>query len=325
MDFDVLRSDLRFLQTKFKRPRIGWHDPNFGVRFNDYMDAIEDAVPQGSIDFVAESSLALLGEDHLKRLKRNGFKAILPGVESWYDMGNKSKTGKREGMNKVEQVSEHVNLMQEYIPYIQANVVLGLDTDAGSEPFELTKKFIDLVPGVFPGYSLLSAFGRAAPLNLEYQKNDRVLPFPFHFLNNNHAMNVKPANYSWPDFYEHVIDLTQYTFSWRAIGRRFRAVRAAIPRWMNVVRAISSEGFGRLRYYREIRRRLDEDKPLRRYFESETLDLPAFFRNRVKQDLGPLWEWLPEGALFHDPNAYLKAETEQAVTPITLKARARTA
>src|SRR3954466_4772404 len=30
LDFDVIRDDLRFLLTKFKRPLIGWHDPNFG-------------------------------------------------------------------------------------------------------------------------------------------------------------------------------------------------------------------------------------------------------------------------------------------------------
>ncbi len=324
LDFGVLSSDLRFLQTKFKRPIVGWHDPNFGVRFNDYMDAIEDAVPAGSVDFIAESSLSLLGEDHLKRLQRNGFRAILPGVESWFDLGNKSKTGKREGLEKVHQVSEHIELIQEYIPYLQANFVLGLDSDFGEEPFELTKRFIDLSPGAFPGYSLLSAFGRAAPLNLEYQRNDRVLPFPFHFLNNNHAMNVKPANYSWPEFYEHVIDLTRYSFSWRAIARRFRAVRTAIPRWMNVVRAVSSEGFGRLKYYREIRRRLDEDLPLRRYFEGETTDLPAFFYDRVKHDLGPMWKWLPKGALLHDPKAYMHAEASAAITPLTMNASVST-
>ena len=64
-----------------------------------------------------------------------------------------------------------------YIPYVQTNFVMGLDCDAGPEPFDLTKKFIDLCPGAFPAYSLLSAFGRAAPLNLEYQKAGRVLPF----------------------------------------------------------------------------------------------------------------------------------------------------
>src|SRR3990172_9246960 len=263
MDFDVLREDLRFLLKKFRRPLVGWHDPNFGVRFDEYMDAIEEAVPPGRIDFIAESSLSLLSEAHLQRMQRNGFKAILPGVESWYDLGNKSRTGKQQGMEKVLKVSEHINMIQRYIPYIQANFVLGLDGDSGREPFELTKEFINRTPSAFPGYSLLSAFGRAAPLNLDYQRENRVLGFPFHFLNNNQAMNVKPANYEWPDFYGHVIDLTRHSFSWRNIGRRFQAIKARIPRWMNVVRAISSEGFGRIRYYSEVRRQLIEDRMFR--------------------------------------------------------------
>ena len=120
----------------------------------------------------------------------------------------------------MRQISDQINMIMRHVPYVQANFVLGLDSDIGPEPFELTKKFIDLTPGVFPGYSLLTAFGRAAPLNLELQLSDRVIPFPFHFLDNNHAMNVRPLNYEWTEFYDHVIDLTAYTFSWRTMGRR---------------------------------------------------------------------------------------------------------
>jgi hypothetical protein len=308
LDLDVLREDLRFILQKVERPIVGWHDPNFGVRFDDFLGAIEDAAPPGSIRFIAESSLSLLSEPHLKRLKKNGFGALLPGVESWYDMGNKSKTGTRTGMDKVREVSDHVNTILRYVPYVQTNFVLGLDGESGAEPFELTKRFIDSTPGAFPGYSLLSAFGRAAPVNLEYQRADRVLPFPFHFLDNNHAMNVKPQNYGWTDFYDRVIDLTKYSFSARAIVRRCLATKSAIPRWMNVVRAVSSEGYGRIGYYTSLRRRLDDDPQVRAYFSRETDELPDFYREQVEQDLGPLYRWLPEGSLYHDPNAYLKSE-----------------
>jgi hypothetical protein len=308
MDFDVLRDDLRFLATKFRRPVAAWHDPNFGVRFDEYLDAIEEAVPPGSIDFLAESSLSLLSEPHLRRLKRNGFKAILPGIESWFDVGNKSKTGARVGLDKVRQVSEHVNLILRYIPYVQTNFVLGLDADDGAEPFELTKRFLDMTPGAFPGYSLLTAFGRAAPLNLDYQRDNRMLPFPFHFLNNNQAMNVRPQNYSWPDFYDKIIDLTRYSFSWRTITRRLRSTEGLTSRYINLLRAVSTEGFGRLRYHREVRERLDHDRQVQRYFEQETTELPRFYYGLVRKDLGQLWDWLPEGALHHDPNAYLKSE-----------------
>jgi hypothetical protein len=77
---------------------------------------------------------------------------------------------------------------------------------------------------------------------------------------------------------------------------------------MNVVRAVSSEGFGRLAYYRGLRRRLDADPQVRRYIDQETTDLPDFYADQVRRDLGPFWEWLPPGALRHDPNAYLKSE-----------------
>ncbi|MFY9570014.1 MAG: radical SAM protein [Blastocatellia bacterium] len=307
LDYSVIKKDLQFLLQRFKRPLVGWHDPNFGVRFNDIMDAIEEAVPPDSIDFIAESSLSLLSEPHLKRLKRNGFKALLPGIESWYDLGDKSKTGKMKGMDKVRQVSDHVNMILRYMPYIQTNFVLGLDVDEGEEPFELTKRFVDLTPGAFPGYSLLSAFGQAAPLNLEYQRANRVLPFPFQFLNNNQAMNVKPKNYSWPDFYDRVVDLVKYTYSWRAILNRGKANKTTIPRWMNVVRAVSSEGFGRIKHHSEVRRRLDADRQFRSYFERETTELPQFYVDIAQRDLGELWSWLPRGAMEHDPNAYLKS------------------
>jgi len=305
---DQIQEDLRFLLGKMKRPRVGWHDPNFGIRFDETMDAIEEVVPPGSIDFAAESSLSILSEPHLVRLQRNGFKAILPGIESWYGMAGKSKTGAAVGRAKVDKVADHVNQILRYIPYVQTNFVLGLDSDEGEEPFELTKLFVDKTPGAFPAYSLFSAFGQAAPLNLELQREARVLPFPFHFLDNNHAMNVRPKNYSWSRIYDHVIDLRRYSFSARAIARRFAANDGFLTRSLNFVRAVSTEGFGRIRHDTKIRGLLESDVSMRRFFEGETPAVPAFYADWVRRDLGPLWEWLPAGALDHDPNAYLRSQ-----------------
>jgi hypothetical protein len=308
MDLDVLREDLKFLLTKFSKPLVAWHDPNFGVQFDNCLDMIEAAAPPGRIEFAAESSLSLLSEPHLKRLKRNGFQAILPGIESWFDLGGKSKTGALQGIHKVRQVADHVNLILKYIPYIQTNFVLGLDSDDGAEPFELTKRFLDLAPGAFPGYSLLTAFGRAAALNLEYQEAGRVLPFPFHFLNNNGAMNVRPKNYAWGEFYRYLIDLQKYSFSSRAIMRRFRSTQGMRSSWMNLMRAVSSEGWGRLKYYREILHRLETDPQFPAYFDQESNELPDFYVDTIRKDLGALWRWLPPTALDHDAYGYLKAE-----------------
>lgn len=313
MSCDQIREDLRFLMRTVPQPYVGWHDPNFGVRFDDSLTAIEEAVPPGAVVFGAESSLSLLSEPNLKRLRAAGFKAMLPGIESWFSLGNKSKTGRKQGIEKVEQVSDHVNRILEHIPYVQTNFVLGLDDDVGGEPFELTKRFLDRTPGAFPGYSLLSAFGEAAPLNLELQRAGRVLPFPFHFLNNSHAMNVRPKNYAWTEFYDRLIDLTKYSFSWSTMARRARGTQRGFATWMNLVRGVSSEGFGRIRHYTAIRRLLDTDRSVRAFFEGETAEVPDFYVQRIRRDLGPLWSWLPAGAVTHDPLAYLSKQRDEMV------------
>lgn len=310
MDLEVIKNDLKFLRTKFKRPKVAWHDPNFGVRFNESLQVIEEAAPANSIDFIAESSMAFLSEPHLKRLKTNGFKALLPGIESWYDLGNKSKTGQNKGEQKMQRISEHVNLIMDYIPYLQANFVFGLDCDEGPEPFELTKRFIDGSPAAFPGFSLLTSFGQAAPVNWQYYQEGRLLPFPFHTLNNHMAMNVRPKNYSWPQFYDYLIDVTEHAFSRRAMRRRFSHSTIYTTRWMNVIRAVSNEGWGRIRLFKQIRKLLDGHRGFRDYFEGETTTLPEFYRNLIKKDLGPLWRWLPEGGLEHDVHADLRGKPQ---------------
>jgi hypothetical protein len=206
-----------------------------------------------------------------------------------------------------------VNMILRYVPYVQTNFIFGLDIERGPEPYELTKRFIELTPGAFPAYSLLSAFGQAAPLNLEYQRAGRVLPFPFHFLDNNGAMNVKPLNYSWPEFYDHVIDVTAHSFSKRMIRRRFSATPGKIPKWLNLVRAISSEGFGRIKYFKEVRNRLDTDSKFRQFFENETMEIPEFHIDRILKSLGPYSKWLPNGALTHNHLAFLESTQEQAI------------
>jgi len=305
LDFDELAADLRFVATKIKNPILGWHDPNFGVRFNDYLGVMEEAAPPGTMRSVAEMSLSLLTDDNLDRLKKNGFVGMLPGIESWYDYGNKSKTTRVSGEEKVAQVADQVNRVLDRIPFVQANFISGLDCDAGTEPFELTKKFIDLTPGAYPAFSLFTCYGRASPLNLELQRAGRVNAMAFHFLDSNHGMNIIPANYSWPEFYDLVADVTKHALGARGVWRRFAANRGVTARLFNFFRGATT---GRPKYQANMAEMLRTDHGMRAYFEGETHVLPAFFEARIRGDLGPLWDALPSGALDHDPNAYANSE-----------------
>jgi hypothetical protein len=51
---------------------------------------------------------------------------------------------------------------------------------------------------------------------------------------------------------------------------------------------------------------------LRAFFEGEDAEIPSFFVEMVRRELGDLWHWLPEGALAHDAQAYLKASRDGA-------------
>jgi hypothetical protein len=47
LEYQVLKDDLQFLLKKFRRPAVCWHGPNFSVRFDECLCAIEEAVPPG--------------------------------------------------------------------------------------------------------------------------------------------------------------------------------------------------------------------------------------------------------------------------------------
>ena len=318
LDYDVVRDDMRFfLEIDMPRSCLVWHDPNFGIRFDEYMDAVEDAVPRGSIVFFAEMSMALLKEENVKRLQRNNFRGIAPGIESWFDIGDKSRMRNVNGMEKVKRMAEQANMVNSYIPYTQCNMIFGLDSDDGPEPFELTKRFIDLAPGVYPHLALLSAFGRNAELNLQYQREGRVLPVPFHFLDLVQAMNVKPRNYGWVEFYKLVCETFDYCFSFKAMARRTARNPNRLLGIEQFFRGWSSERNNRMAHHLKMLGWLQTDTEMRDFFEGRTPEIPTLMKDTIRKHLGPLWEWLPENALHYDPNAYLHSGTSHPL-PVAL-------
>ena len=292
LPYDQIREDLKFLASLPKPPRVGWYDPNFGVRFNDYLDIIEESVPPGRISFGAESSLSLLTEANLRRLQKNHFLVMLPGIESWFDFNLKSKQRHSVGMEKVKAVSEQVNMVMRYIPYVQTNFIFGLDGDAGPEPFELTKRFVDLVPAAYPNYAFITSFGNSAPLSQQYQKEGRVIDIPFPFLDGNCGLNVRPKNYSFIELYDHLIDLVNYSFSNKRVWKRFRASHHPLPRWMNLLRA-KLAGKGLKGNYSTIRNQVATNREFQAFFSGESHRPPSYYRETVRAALGNFYEAIP--------------------------------
>ncbi len=302
LDMDMIKEDLQFLIKKMKHPLVSWYDPNFGMKFNSVMETIESVAPPGSIDFVAECSLSVLSEANVKRLNRAGFKMIMPGIESWFDYGAKSKTASVSGMDKVREVADRVNMVQRYIPQVQTNFMFGLDCDIGTDPFTLTKRFIDLAPAAYPSYALLSVFGRGVSNNIKYELEDRIIPFPFHMMMSVHTMNIIPKHYTWEELYLNFIDLLVYSFSARSMYRRFSANHMAAPKWITLLLSVTIGGSGKIRILSEMLNKLRREKDFQLFVKKQSNQIPSFIIEEVKRDLGPLWKWLPNKNLSYNHN-----------------------
>jgi hypothetical protein len=61
-----------------------------------------------------------------------------------------------------------------------------------------------------------------------------------------------------------------------------------------------------------LRDKLVSDRSFLKYFEGENKVLPKFYRDIIEKDLGIWNQWLPEGALEHEPNAYLHKSAKKA-------------
>ena len=182
-------------------------------------------------------------------------------------------------------------MMLRYIPYVQTNFVLGPRRRQGAEPFELTKRFLDLTPGAFPG--LLAAVrvrpGGAAQSRIPARRAGVALPVPLpeqQPRDERHGRRTTPG----PSSTTASMDLSRYSFS--VPGHRAAPIPATgemIPQWMNVVRAVSSEGWGRIRYHTKIRGRCwTPTSRCARYFEGENDGVAGVLRrDRVRRELGP--------------------------------------
>ena len=305
LPYDELVADLRFVRARYGQDTcVFWHDPNFGVRFKEYLGLIEES--GSGLMHGGESSLSLLGEENLKRMKQNRWVVQVPGIESWYDFNGKGGASRTSGLDKVRRVADHVNMLLAYVPYVQTNFVFGLDSDAGDEPFELTKKFVDLAPGAFPGYSLVTDF-QNSPLSTELAAAGRTFPVPFPFLDNTSAMNVRLKNYGLPEFYDRVIDVQKHTWSARAMVRRARANRDRYVKIANAARAIT-EGRWRQREYERTRAWMDTDPSYLRSYRGEQREPPQRYFDVLERMLGRHWQFLP--AELRTPAGFVRSLSE---------------
>lgn len=319
MAVEPLVEDLREVERRYGPDTlVGWHDPNFGVRFDEYLGAIESSGTR--LVHCGHMSLSLLGEANARRLGRARFGLLAPGVESWFDFSDKSGRAELVGEAKVQHVAERLNALGREVEHIQTNLIVGLDTDQGDLPWELTRRLSALAPGIYPTYFLVTNFYNA-PLSREQHASGRTLAMPLSLLDTNCFGNVRPLHGSYADLYGRLSDLYRDTYSWPAVLRRARATRGAWGRLASFGRSVA-EGRDFIAFHRRMRDRLEAERDLREFFEGERAAPPESFMREVRAQLGPYAGLLPDWLLTPEGyEASFREAAEAAVSGSTVQSQ----
>lgn len=286
---EEVAADLTTAARAFPGNLLAFHDPNFGVRFDQTLAAFERLPPQDRSPYIVESSLSLLRSDRIDRLRETNCSYLAPGVESWYLYGEKAKTSGSVGASKFERVCDKFEELSRKIPALQANFLVCDEGDRGQEPFELTKEFIRPFPGVFPVLNYPMAFGET-PLRQELAQQGRLLPLPpIHYASPVMTHHLK--NYSFGQALEHKIDVLDLILSPRLFAQR---MRRRCPIAAKIFWALFL--FRLARYRAELRHLLrlwNERGDFRAFHEGRSPRIPGYYEARMDRHLGRFAELLP--------------------------------
>jgi len=291
MPADRLLADLRYISEHLPGVLVAFQDPNFGVKFDETLDLIEQ-IPEGRRNpYIMESSLSILRGPRMHRLRETNCIYVAPGVESWTDYSNKAGVGRSVGHEKLESVVSQFEELHQYVPGLQANFLFGTDGDQGEEPAELTREFIRRVPFVWPTLNIPIPFG-GTPMYDRQLAEGRILeeiPFAFYYMPH---LIVRPRHYDPLSYYDLLIRLYRTVVSNRLLLRRVRSARTRGLRTLHTLRTLGMRA--QLAQLQAIRSRIALDSEMRDFLDGRTRRLPAFYREQMKERLGSYAELLSE-------------------------------
>jgi radical SAM family protein len=286
---ELLEADLRYLSNNWPGLKVAYHDPNFGVKFDQVLGIIEKIPRERRSPYIIESSLSILNGPKLRRLKETNCIYIAPGVESWNNYSNKAGVGARVGKAKLTQVVEHFRELRRYVPGLQANFLFGTDADHGEEPAELTKEFMWAVPFVWPTVNIPTPFGNT-PLYDRALANGQILEsIPFSFYYTPYLVTTMP-HYHPVEYYDKLIDIYSTMTSTAMLARRF--VTSTLG--FGMLHLLRTLAMGQdLAVLRLLRKMLATDSDFRAFHEGCPRSLPEFYHRCYEQKLGRYADLMP--------------------------------
>ena len=298
-----LETDLQYAAENyqiFRHTKLSFHDPNFAIRFDETLTAFERIPKDRRVPYGFECSLTVLKPERLPRLKDTNCIVATPGIESWMQYSHKAAAGSLTRDEKLVRVVAHFHELKDFIPYLGANFIFGLDTDFGDEPFELTKEFIRQVPFVWLSMNIPIAFG-GTPLYNEFLRDGRLLksmPFTFYTIP---YLTVILKNYDPVEYLEKLIDLYSLATSLEIVRKR----NAYSTNWL--VSAINNVRTLRARQWKQELQRMHQyllnDAQMLAFHRGHSEKLPAFYVQAYRQQMGAYAAVIPleTSRPQHDP------------------------
>lgn len=283
LPLDRLEADLNFVSSRWPRVMVAYHDPNFGVKFDQVLSVMERVPHLVRNPYVMESSLSVLKGPRLKRLKDTRCVYVAPGVESWQAYSEKVGVGRSVGRDRLEHLVARFGELQDHVMGLQANFMFGTDVDRGDEPVELTKEFMRRLPFVWPTINIPTPFG-GTPLYDRCLAQGRILrSMPFSFYYTPYLVTTL-ENYHPIDYYEKLTDMYGFMTSGAMIARRLVAEAPPTLRMLHVLRSLAMKKF--LAAFRRIKGLLKTDLEFRAFHEGRSSALPEYYRRVYERKLG---------------------------------------
>ena len=293
-----LTTDLLYVSQHFPKASLGFQDPNFGVRFDETMAVLRAVPSERRNRYLMQCSMSILTEQRMEELKETGCLYVAPGIESWSDYGNKLKMKATTGQDRVSGIADKFRTLRKYIPGLQANFVFGLDIDAGGDPFDLTRDFIERTPLVWPNLNIVTPYG-GTPVYDNLAREDRLLPFMPLALYCSPYLALKMKNYDPITFYDRFINLLSASTSGSLTVKRLLShdhVALKIGR-LAQTSAVRHD----IREMRLIRDEIQRDRRMRAFHEGRSVALPEFYNRHLDQRLGRYAELLTAADRIPEP------------------------
>jgi hypothetical protein len=215
---------------------------------------------------------------------------MAPGIESWNGYSNKAGVGKATGSEKLERVIDQLEELRTYIPFLQANLILGLDMDSGDEPFDLTLEYLERTPFVWPQIHIPMAFG-GTPLFDTMMREDRIhaqLPFSLYC---QPYLTVRLKHYEALDYLQRMTRILDRAASNKMLWKRIRTSRNPMTATANYLstqdlRAQMAEMHGLVQ-------QMQRDEQMRAFHVGERDKMPDFYAHVYRKQLGRYAELMP--------------------------------